>query len=90
MSKARIIGAGCAGSLGYNTNANGNIAGGTKKQGLPFTLGSPTFNAKYIKLRATGSTRNVIFTINQVGGCNRTCHVQGNGCHRIPPYLFKK
>jgi hypothetical protein len=36
MSKARVIGAGSAGSTIYGCNVNLNTAGGTKKQGLPF------------------------------------------------------
>lgn len=38
MSKARIIGAGNAGSLIYNTNVNLDTAGGTKKQGYPSSV----------------------------------------------------
>jgi hypothetical protein len=88
MSKARIIGAGAAGSLGYNTNVNLNTAGGSKKQGSPITLGSPTYNKKGINRRATGPNRNVIFFINQVGGANRTNHFNGGGVHRSLPYTF--
>jgi hypothetical protein len=83
MSKARIIGAGLAGSSGYNVNANLNTGGGNKKQGFPFTLGSPLFNSKEIKRRATGPNRNVVFFINQVGGPNRTNHFNGGGVHRF-------
>jgi hypothetical protein len=90
MSKARIIGAGNAGSLGYNTNVNLNTAGGNKKQGLPFTLGSPRYNLHRVKINATGNKRNFIFTMNQVGGANRTNHSQGNGILPRDPYLFQK
>ena len=44
MSKSRIMGAGTAGSTIHNCNVNLNTAGGSKKQGFPFTLGSPTIN----------------------------------------------
>ena len=88
MSKARIIGAGNAGSLGYNTNVNLNTAGGSKKQGFPFTLGSPLFNRTEVARRATGPNRNVIFFLNQVGGPNRTNHFEGGGVHRREPYVF--
>jgi hypothetical protein len=88
MSKARIIGAGSAGSLLYNTNVNLNTAGGTKKQGLPFMLGSSRYNLHAVKRHATGNSRNVIFTLNQVGGPARTNHFQGGGVHRTAPYVF--
>lgn len=89
MSKARIIGAGSAGSLAYNTNVNLNTAGGTKKQGFPFTLGSSRYNLHQVKIHATGASKNVIFTLNQVGGANRTNHFQGYGVHRRAPYVFQ-
>lgn len=89
MSKARIIGAGSAGSLVYNTNVNLNTAGGTKKQGLPFTLGSSRYNLHHVKMHATGNSRDIIFTLNQVGGANRTNHFQGNGVHRRASYVFR-
>jgi hypothetical protein len=88
MSKARIIGAGNAGSTIYHTSVNSNTGGGPKKQGSPITLGSPTFNLKEIKRRATGPNRDVIFTLNQVGGANRTNHFQGGGVHRRAPYRY--
>jgi hypothetical protein len=89
MSKSRILNAGGAGSLGYNTNVNVNTAGGTKKQGLPFTLGSPRYNLRDVKRQATGISRHIIFTMNQVGGANRTNHFNGNGIHKQAPYVFK-
>lgn len=88
MSKARIIGAGSAGSLIYNTNVNLNTAGGPKKQGLPFRIGATTYNIPEIKRRATGPSRDFIFTLNQVGGSNRTNHFNGGGVHRKDPYKF--
>ena len=88
MSKARIIGAGSAGSLAYNTNVNLNTGGGTKKQGLPFTLGSSRFNLNQVKIHATGNSKNVIFKLNQVGGSNRTNHFQGGGVHRGAPFVL--
>ena len=83
MSKARVIGAGLAGSSIYNSNVNLNTGGGSKKQGSPITLGSPIFNMKEIKRRATGPNRDVVFMLNQVGGANRTNHFQGGGVHRL-------
>ena len=82
MSKARVIGAGLAGSSIYNSNVNLNTGGGSKKQGSPITLGSPIFNMKEIKRRSTGPNKDVVFMLNQVGGANRTNHFQGGGVHR--------
>ena len=88
MTKTRIIGAGNAGSLAFNANVNLNTAGGTKKQGLPFSINTPRITYPAIARRATGDMRNVIFTINQVGGANRTNHFNGGGVHRRAPFVF--
>jgi len=89
MSKARIIGAGLAGSSIHNVNVNLNTAGGSKKQGSPITLGSPVYNMKEINRRATGPNRGVVFPLNQVGGANRTNHFNGGGVHRFEPYVYE-
>ena len=96
MSKSRIIGAGCAGSSIYNCNVNLNTAGGTKKQGLPFSLdGVVSFDRKYINIRAYGANRNVIFTMNQLGGVSSSSfasnahnYAVGDGVHRKAPYKY--
>ncbi len=67
MGKCRIIGAGSAGSLVYNCNANANMAGGTKKQGSPYSLDGATATRAAMG-RAVGVRRNFIFTMNQLGG----------------------
>ena len=90
MSKARIIGAGSAGSLIYNANVNQNTGGGPKKQGNPFSIGESTYNRPEIRRRATGDKRNVIFTMNQVGGPNRTNHFNGGGVHPRAPFILQK
>ncbi len=46
----------------YNCNVNLNTAGGSKKQGLPFSLDSPSINRSAIR-NSVGCKRNVIFTI---------------------------
>jgi hypothetical protein len=88
MSKSRIIGAGVAGSTIYNCNANLNIAGGTKKQGLPFSPNERVLNHRIIKIKAYGVNRNVIFTINQVGGIGHTATVTRGGLRPKAPYQF--
>ena len=88
MSKCRIIGAGSAGSLAYNTNVNLNTAGGSKKQGFPTTLGDPLINKHEIASRATGLNRNVIFTINQLGGFHTALLLRG-GVHPKAPYIYR-
>jgi hypothetical protein len=88
MSKSRIIGAGCAGSTLYHCNVNLNIAGGTKKQGLPYSLSDPMINHRAIKTKAYGVNRNMIFTINQVGGIGHTTTVTRGGLRPKAPYVF--
>lgn len=90
MSKSRIIGAGNAGSTIYNCNVNLNTAGGSKKQGFPFSLDTPTINRHAIRLKATGDKRNFIFTMNQLtGGVGHTKYFRQDGIHPHIPYVFK-
>jgi hypothetical protein len=96
MSKSRIMGAGTAGSTIYNTNVNLNIAGGTKKQGLPFSLDGERFNHKSIKIKAVGNKRDVIYTMNQIGGVSSSSFASsahssatGDGIHTQAPFVFK-
>jgi hypothetical protein len=90
MSKARIIGAGTAGSTIYHCNVNLNTAGGTKKQGLPFSLDTPTINKHAIRLKATGNKRHFIFTMNQLtGGVGHTKQYRQDGIHPKEPYLYQ-
>lgn len=66
MSKCRIIGAGCAGSSVYSCNPNLNTAGGTKKQGLPFSIDTSRATKRAID-RSLSIRRTFIFTLNQLG-----------------------
>ena len=84
MSKSRMIGTGNAGS-NYNCNINLNIAGGTKKQGLPFSIG-PIANHHAIQ-NSIGMKRNVIFTMNQLSGVGHTALVT-HGFHPRAPYTY--
>jgi hypothetical protein len=71
-SRTRMMGAGHAGSTVYNSNVNLDTAGGDKKQGLPPLTNAPTpWINQAMKIRATGDKRNVIFTMNQIGGVGR-------------------
>jgi hypothetical protein len=90
MSKARIIGAGTAGSTIYNCNVNLNTAGGSKKQGLPFSIDTPIINYHVIKSKAIGNKRDFIFTINQIGGIGHTAKVTYGGLRPKESYLYKK
>ena len=95
MSKARIMGAGIAGSTIYNTNVNLPICGGTKKQGLPWSLdGVVSFNRRHILIKAIGNKRDVVFTMNQLGGVssssfgsNAHSYAVGDGIHRKRPFV---
>jgi len=89
MSKARVIGAGSAGSTIYHCNVNLNTAGGTKKQGFPFSLDRRTFQDRAVKRRATGDKRNYIFTLNQIGGIGRVGWYPRDGIRPRAPYPYQ-
>jgi len=76
MSKARIIGAGSAGSTNYHCNVNLDTAGGTKKQGFPFLLNGTTYNKRHIGIKAVGNKRDYIFIMNQLGGIGHKWYPQ--------------
>lgn len=67
MGKSRMMGAGLAGSSLYKTNANLKTSGGSKKQGLP-AMDGLIANRTHAVTKAEGHTRNVVFTLNQMGG----------------------
>ena len=89
MSKARIIGAGTAGSLIYNTNVNLNTAGGTKKQGYPSAVPN-LVNNREINTRARGQNNNIIFSINQLTGGSRKPIRIYDGITRVAPYNYMR
>jgi hypothetical protein len=87
MSKARIIGAGTAGSTNYNTNVNLNTAGGTKKQGYPAAVGDYV-NNRAINTRARGENNNIIFPMNQMqGGVHKPIRIY-DGNAKFAPYDY--
>ena len=92
MSKSRIIGAGNAGSLGYNANVNLNTAGGTKKQGFPSITGyRPREIDNIVKTKATGDKRDFIFSMNQIGGIGRGIspyNPSADGIYKREPYRY--
>jgi hypothetical protein len=88
MSKARIIGAGSAGSTIYHCNVNLDTAGGTKKQGLPYLLTGQTYNKRWVSVKAVGNNRDTIFTINQLGGIGRVEWYPQDGVRNRPPYKY--
>jgi len=96
MSKARIMGAGNAGSSIHNANVNLPTCGGSKKQGLPWSLdGVVSFNRRRILVQAVGNKRDVVFTLNQLGGVSsssfgssRHSYALGDGIRRQPPYRY--
>ena len=90
MSKSRIMGAGSAGSTVHHCNVNLNTAGGTKKQGSPFSINDSTLCHHPIKLNAYGTHRDVIFTINQLGGIGHTATVTRGGVRPREPYTYNK
>ena len=70
MSKCRSMYAGSSGSV-YNVNANSPGNGNGKWQGLaPITNMRPHL-VPYVRTRANGDDRNVVFCMNQLGGVGR-------------------
>jgi len=88
MSKCRIMGACVAGSTNNMCNVNLNSGGGNKKQGLPFSINGALINHQHIKIHAYGTKRDVIFTINQLGGVGHTAIVDRGGVRPKPPYIY--
>ena len=90
MGKSRMMGAGLASSSLYKTNTNLNTSGGSKKQGLPAFDGLIA-NRTLVVTKAEGRNRNVVFTLNQMGGVSSSsfsssAHVYavGGGVHKPP------
>jgi hypothetical protein len=69
-SRPRTMGAGLASSSNYSVNVNLNTAGGSKKQGIPSSVGLDTWANVAVKTNAYGTIkgRNMIFCVNQLGG----------------------
>ncbi len=88
MSKARIIGAGSAGSTIYHCNVNLNTAGGTKKQGFSYLLNAPTYNKRRVALKAVGSNRNTIFNMNQLTGGVGHKLFRKDGIHEMGSFTY--
>ena len=87
MSKARIIGAGTAGSTNYNANVNLNTAGGPKKQGYPSAVGD-LVNNRATNTRARGENNNIIFPMNQMqGGVHKPIRIY-DGTTKFAPYDY--
>ena len=74
MSKCRSMYAGSSGSV-YNVNANSPGNGNGKWQGLaPITNMRPHL-VPYVRTRANGDDRNVVFCMNQLGGVGRVSNM---------------
>ena len=70
MSKARSMYAGSSGSnYGVNKNSPGN--GNGKWQGLPPITNMRSLMIPYVKTRARGDNRDVVFCMNQLGGVGK-------------------
>jgi hypothetical protein len=89
------MGAGSACSSLYNCNVNLKTCGGNKKQGLAVQVGgSMDFNYRAIKIKAIGNNRDVVFTMNQLGGVSSSSfgssshsYAIGNGVAYKKPFL---
>jgi hypothetical protein len=94
MGKARMMGAGNAGCSLYNSNVNLKTCGGNKKQGLPPLDGVMNFAHRKIKINAIGNRRDVIFSMNQLGGVSSSAfsssahsNASGDGFQQIMPFI---
>ncbi len=72
-SRAKVMGAGFAGSTQSNVNVNANTAGGLKKQGIVSRMGLNNWSNSAVQSQANGSVkgRSSIFFMNQLGGIGR-------------------
>ena len=89
-----MMGAGSACSTIYDCNVNLKTCGGNKKQGLAVKVdGSMNFNHQFIKTKAIGNRRDVVFTMNQLGGVSSSSfssthsYATSGGVHRKEPFL---
>jgi hypothetical protein len=97
-SRAKVMGAGLAGSTQSNVNVNMNTAGGDKKQGLPSRVGLDNWANLAVQTFADGSIqgRSTIFYMNQLGGVGRgkspfsvaSSFTQKRGAKRKLPMVF--
>ena len=67
MSKARIMSAGTVGTS-KRVRVNGPEGGGNALQGLPPICNMRSSLVPYVRTRADGENRNLIFCVNQLGG----------------------
>ena len=86
-SRAKMMGAGFAGSTVYNVNPNLMTAGGSKKQGLTSRVGLNPWSDRSVQINANGSPmgRNKIFVMNQLGGIG-----VGKSMFNVPGSYAKK
>ncbi len=79
MPKSRILGAGLASATTRSVSVNGCQGGGNKKQGTAFLTGrmdtvwpiTSGGGGAATRGRATGTKRNFVFCVNQLGGVGR-------------------
>jgi hypothetical protein len=98
MPKSKIMSAGTVGT-NRRIRVNGPEGGGNKLQGLPPICNMRSPLVPYVRTRADGENRNVVFCINQLGGVgskrsqfgsgNRAGVGQTGGCAKpTPPWWF--
>ena len=68
MGKSRMMGAGLGSSSLYKTNPSVNTFGGSKKQGLPASVGLDSWADRASRILSVGTNRNKLFVMNQLGG----------------------
>lgn len=91
MSRPRMMGAGSACSSLYDCNVNLKTCGGNKKQGLAVKVdGSIDFNNRFIKTKAFGKRRDVVFTMNQLGGVSSSSFSSSSHSYAIGGAVARK
>jgi hypothetical protein len=93
MGKSRMMGAGLSCSILYGSNVNLKTCGGNKKQGLPFSIDTSVQNNKHVKINAIGNNRDVVFSMNQLGGVSSSsfssshAYASSNGYSYTAPFI---
>jgi hypothetical protein len=94
MGKSRMMGAGSACSTLYGSNVNLKTCGGSKKQGLPFSINTRVQDNRHVKINSVGNKRDVIFSRNQLGGVSSSAfsssshrYAVGGGAKYMMPFI---
>lgn len=98
MGRAKVMGAGLAGSTSLGVCVNADGAGGSKKQGLSVVVGMSSTNIRYVENRtgSTAASRSMIYSMGQLSGVGRGVsafnipgsYTKKTGAHTVAPFPF--